>query len=102
MDNDLEVFADQIISELGVGDLPEEKQASILQQMGELWLKRISAATFERLGDEKADEYLAFAETHTPEEAADWIKKILPDYEAWVATLRKEFLDEMKALAQGK
>lgn len=101
MENDIEVFANQIISELGIGDLPEEKQEGILRQMVELWLKRLSAETFERLGEEKTDEYLKYAETHTPEESSQFIKSALPDYDSWAIDLRNRFLAEMKSLTNG-
>lgn len=58
MDNNKQSQAlDELVKELGIDSLPENKQSELLIKMTEVLLKRIFIETMEKLGEQGRDEY---------------------------------------------
>ncbi len=85
-----------IIQELGLQDLPEDKQGELLAQMTEALLKRMTVQILEKLSDEKVKEFDALQGSGDPEKVTAFLRANIPDYDAMLEQTVKEFKEEMK------
>ncbi|QQS60926.1 MAG: hypothetical protein IPN70_03480 [Candidatus Moraniibacteriota bacterium] len=86
-----------ILRDLGVENIPQEKQEEILSGIGELLLKEIFLATIDRLSKEQQDEYEELLSKEvSPEEVENFLKNAIPDYEMVVATVTKDLMEDLK------
>lgn len=89
------IMQQTIIDELGLGDLPQEKQENLLVKIGELIMKRIYLETMESL--EKADQdKLIDLMDNNPEGVEAFLKEKFPEYDDFVKKVVDEFKKEMK------
>lgn len=97
MANDIE----NIMSELGISDLPIDAQDRILSQFTENLVKSISLAIMEKLPEDKLGEFEKISETGDQEKINQFLSAQLPDYQTFiqnVITAEKE--DFKKTVAQ--
>lgn len=87
-----------LMEELGLSELPQEKQEQLLIKMTEVLLKRIFLETIEKLDDQGKEEYQKLVEsgTATPEQMEEFLKSRINDYEGLVKKVVDEFKEEMK------
>ena len=87
-----------LMEELGLSDLPQDKQEQLLIKMTEVLLKRIFLETMEKLDDQGKEEYQKMVEsgTATPEQMEEFLKSRVNDYEGLVKKVVDEFKEEMK------
>lgn len=87
-----------LMEELGLSDLPQDKQEQLLIKMTEVLLKRIFLETMEKLDDQGKEEYQKMVEsgTATPEQMEEFLKSRVSDYEGLVKKVVDEFKEEMK------
>ena len=64
-----------LIKELGINNLPEDKQAQIITKMTEVLLKKIFVETMDKLGEQGVEEYEKMLEKNaSPEEMEEFFK----------------------------
>jgi len=85
------------LDELGLGDLPQEKQEAILVKMTEVILKRIFLETVEKLSDTDKEDYAQMIESQSePDQIENFLKEKIPNYEEMVKEIVENFKKEMK------
>lgn len=87
----------QLVKELGIDSLPEDKQQELIIKMTEVLLKRIFLETMEKLGDTGRAEYekMLNGET-TPEKVEEFLKSNIGNYEEMIQGVIEKFKKEMK------
>lgn len=86
----------QLIKDLGIDTLPEDKQNELIIKMTEVLLKRIFLETMERLGEQGREEYEKMSEGELePEQVAAFFKEKINDYDEMVENIIEEFRAEM-------
>ncbi len=89
------IMQQTIIDELGLGDLPQEKQENLLVKIGELIMKRIYLETMESLEKPDQDKLLDLMD-NKPQEVEAFLKEKFPDYDNFVKKVVDDFKKEMK------
>jgi galactose-1-phosphate uridylyltransferase len=85
-----------LIEEMGLSDLPEEKQQELVSKMFEVVLKRIYVEANERLSEENRkalDEMIS--KDVQPEEVEKFLQEKIPDYSEMINNILAGFKDEM-------
>ena len=86
----------QLIKDLGIDSLPEDKQNELIIKMTEILLKRIFVETMDKLGEQGREEYEKMSEGQVePEQIAAFFKDKISDYDEMVDNVVKEFRAEM-------
>lgn len=86
----------QLIYDLGLSDIPVEKQEELLVKMMEVVLKRIFVETMARLNDADKEMYMSMIEKNmTPEEVEAYVQDKIPRYNELVAEITRQLRDEM-------
>ncbi len=85
-----------IIKQLGLEDLPAEDQISLINQMTEAVLKRITISILEKLSEEEQDDFNKLADQEDPEKMEEFLKSKVENYEQMVEQIAKDFITEMK------
>ena len=87
-----------IIDELGLTDLPQEKQDQLLVRMTEVVLKRIFLETMEKLTESQQAEYEKLIDGDAdPEQLEIFLKEKIANYDEMVVKVVTDFKEEMKA-----
>ncbi len=88
-----------LMEELGLTDLPQDKQEELIIKMTEVLLRRIFLETMEKLDDSGKNEYqkLVEGENATPEKMEEFLKSKINNYDQLVQKVVDEFKEEMKA-----
>jgi hypothetical protein len=92
------ILQQSIIEELGLGNLPQEKQEENLVKMTEVLLKKIYLETFEKLGETDREELAKMLDTEepNPEKIESYLRTKIEDYDGFVKSIVEEFKGEMK------
>jgi hypothetical protein len=86
-----------LLEELGLSNLPQDKQDELLIKMTEVLLKRIFLETMDKLGDQGMKEYDKMVEEGaTAEQLEEFFKSRIINYETMVQKVIEEFKEEMK------
>jgi septum formation inhibitor MinC len=86
-----------LIEELGLSDLPPEKQEQLIDKMTEVLLKRIFLETMERLDDQGKEEYEKMITAGTnPEEMEQFLTSRIKNYDEMIKKTVEDFKNEMK------
>ena len=86
-----------LMDELGLSNLPEDKQNELLIKMTEVLLKRIFLETMDKLGAEGMREYDKLVEDGaSAEQLEEFFKSKISNYEKMVQKVIEEFKEEMK------
>lgn len=96
MDNQSQVQK-SIMEELGLSDLPQNKQEQLLIKMTEVVLKRIFLETMEKLTEEGRKEYENLVENGaSSRQMEEFLQSKIPNYEIMVQKVVDDFKEEMK------
>jgi len=88
---------EDIVRELGLENLPEDKQKELIEKMTETLFSRIYAETLERLSDADKEIYFGMIDQKSsPEEFDKFLMEKIPDYEQMVQKTIANFKEEMK------
>lgn len=90
------VIKQTIIEELGLQDLPQEKQDELMTQIGEVVMKRIYLETMETLEKEDQEKLVDLMEKD-PENVETFLREKISDYDNFVKKVVDEFKTELKA-----
>jgi hypothetical protein len=86
----------QLVKELGIDTLAQEKQDELMIKMTEVLLKRIFLETMEKLGDDGREAYEKLTEEEVaPEQVEEFFKERISDYDSMVQQVILEFKKEM-------
>jgi len=70
-----------IAADLGIKDLPQEEQKTLIAQFGEVALKAATLAVVEKLADEKRGEFTKLAEAGDPPALKAFLDREVPRHE---------------------
>ena len=95
--------ADQnIITTLGLDNLPEEQKAQMLEQMNDLVQKRLLLRVLDSLDDDKRAEYEQLLDQEDQNAINSFIQQNVPQFKDWlfeeVYTLKSELSDRAEKL----
>jgi hypothetical protein len=86
-----------LVAELGLADLPQEKQEQLLVRMTEVVLARIFVETMDKLSEHDQETYNSLIEREaTPEELQKFLTEKIVNYDEMVKKIVDEFKEEMK------
>ncbi|HEX8973921.1 MAG TPA: DUF5663 domain-containing protein [Patescibacteria group bacterium] len=86
----------QLIADLGIDKLSEDKQNELIIKMTEVLLKRIFLETMEKLGEQGRLEYEQLTEGDVqPEQVEAFFKEKIHNYDSMVEDVIREFKEEM-------
>ena len=87
----------ELVEELGLSSLPQDKQEELLIKMTEVLLKRIFVETMEKLSDTDRETYEKMVDENTdPEKIGAFLKEKVYDYDGMVEKIILDFKEEMK------
>ena len=87
---------EDLVKEMGIDSLPEDKKNSLLIKMTDALLKRIFIETMEKLDDQGRDEYGEMMEKNpTPEEVESFFSERIGDYDELVRKTIVDFKNEI-------
>lgn len=88
----------QLIKDLGIDTLSQDKQNELIIKMTEVLLKRIFLETMDKLGEQGREEYEKMSEGEVqPEQMEAFFKEKISNYEEMVQGVIDEFRGEMIA-----
>ena len=92
------ILQQSIIEEMGLQNLPKEKQEDILVKMTEVLLKKIYLETFEKLGEADREELAKMldGEGAEPEKVEGYLRGKIEDYDGFVKKIVEDFMADMK------
>jgi hypothetical protein len=86
-----------LLNDLGLGNLSEDKREELIAKMTEVVLKRIFIETVEKLNEKDQEEYAKMIENKvTPEEMEKFLLEKIPDYDAMVKKIVDDFKEEVR------
>lgn len=87
----------QLVKDLGIDTLSQDKQNDLIIKMTEVLLKRIFLETMEKLGEQGRDEYEKITQEKdvTPERMEEFLKNNIADYDQMVQKIVEDFKTEM-------
>ena len=85
-----------LLLELGLGDLPEEERKKLLKQIYETLEMRVGMKLAEHMSDEQLDEFESFIDTNDEAGALKWLETNFPDYPKVVASELEKLKAEIK------
>lgn len=89
----------ELIEELGLSSLSEDKKEQLLLKMSEAILKRVFVETMRRLGEnDQADYEKMIDQNASPEEVEKFLHEKISGYDGMVKKIIEEFKEEMKKI----
>lgn len=86
-----------LIDELGLADLPQEKQEQLMVKMTEVVLKRIFVETMEKLTEKDQEAYSEMIDKNAaPEEVEKFLTEKISGYNEMVKKVVEDFKEEIK------
>ncbi len=83
---------DILIAELGIGELPEEAQDEVVSKLGEIVLKSVTVAIFEKLSPEARVEFDAITTAGDNDRVQEFLTKNITDMPALMEAEVKKVL----------
>ena len=92
------ILQQSIIEEMGLQNIPKEKQEEILVKMTEVLLKKIYLETFENLAEADREELAKMldSEEAQPEKVEGYLRTKIEDYDGFVKKIVENFTQDMK------
>lgn len=88
----------QLITDMGIDTLSQDKQNELIIKMTEVLLKRIFLETMEKLGEQGREEYEKMSEGEiSAEQIETFFKEKIQNYDEMVMQIIEEFKTEMLA-----
>lgn len=82
----------EFLTAIGIADAPEETKAKLIAGIENLAQKRMVTELSNRLTDAQAEEFGAITDE---QQAADWLKTNVPDFEQMVTNILSEIRDDI-------
>lgn len=90
---------DNLLKELGLGDLPADEKNKMLAHIYETLELRVGMRLAEQMSDEQLDEFESFIDRNDEAGALKWLETNFPDYKKVVADELEKLKSEIKAQA---
>ena len=90
---------ENLIKDLGIDQLPEDKREEVLTLMTEALLKRIVVVALERIPGNKKEEFDEIFKSRDSEKINEFLSDNIPGYEKMVKNEIENFKKEMKKTA---
>ncbi|MDB5160986.1 MAG: hypothetical protein JWO96_366 [Candidatus Saccharibacteria bacterium] len=90
---------DNLLKELGLGDLPAEEKNKMLAHIYETLELRVGMRLAEKMTDAQLDEFEAFIDRNDEEGALRWLETNFPNYKDTVAEELNKLKEEIKSQA---
>lgn len=90
---------DNLLKELGLGDLPAEEKNKMLSHIYETLEMRVGMKLAEQMSNEQLDEFEGFIDRNDEAGALKWLETNFPDYKKVVADELETLKTEIKASA---
>jgi len=86
----------QLIKDMGIDTLSEDRQNELILKMTEVFLKKIFLETMKELDDDSREEYTKMVDEEvTPEKMETFLKDKIKNYDEMVQRVVEEFKKEM-------
>lgn len=92
------VLNQNIITDLGIDQLPKEKQEEIIMVMGGIILKRITLRILESLPEAKRKEFDEVCASGDQEKVTKFFEQNIPGYQQMIEEEAEKFKKEMKEM----
>lgn len=86
---------DNLLQQLGLGDLPEQERKALLRQMYDTLELRVGMTIAEQMTEEQLDEFEAFMDAKDQQGALRWLETNFPDYKKVVANEMEKLKNEV-------
>ncbi len=90
---------DNLLKELGLGDLPAQEKNAMLRHIYETLEMRVGMKLAEQMTNEQLDEFEGFIDRNDEAGALKWLETNFPDYKNVVASELESLKNEIKASA---
>jgi len=90
---------DNLLKELGLGDLPAEEKNKMLAHIYETLELRVGMTLAEKMTDAQLDEFEAFIDRNDEDGALKWLETNFPNYKDTVADELNKLKEEIKTQA---
>lgn len=90
---------DNLLRELGLGDLPAQEKNTMLRHIYETLEMRVGMKLAEQMSNEQLDEFEGFINKNDEAGALKWLETNFPDYKQVVASELEKLKAEIKASA---
>jgi hypothetical protein len=72
----------QVAADLGIAELPDDKQKEVIAQFGEIALKAATMAVLEKLSETTREEFMRLAQAGEPAALQAFLDREVPGHEA--------------------
>lgn len=97
--NQQKQIQEDILHELGLENLPEDKQKELIGKMTETIMKKIFLETLDKLNDADKEIYAKMIdEKVSPEDVDKFLAEKIPDYEQMLQKIIVDFKEEIKSI----
>ncbi len=87
---------DQLVEDLGMNDLPQDKKDELLAKISEAFLGRIFVEVMEKIGEDGRDEYEKLMEKNPePQEVDKFFASKIENYDGFVTKVAQDFKEEL-------
>lgn len=90
---------DNLLKELGLGDLPTDEKNKMLAHIYETLELRVGMTLAEKMTDAQLDEFEAFIDKNDEDGALKWLETNFPNYKDTVAEELTKLKEEVKSQA---
>lgn len=90
---------DNLLKELGLGDLPAQEKNTMLRHIYETLEMRVGMKLAEKMTNEQLDEFEGFIDRNDEAGALKWLETNFPDYKDVVASELENLKNEIKSSA---
>lgn len=90
---------DNLLKELGLGDLPVQEKNTMLRHIYETLEMRVGMKLAEQMSNEQLDEFEGFIDKNDEAGALKWLETNFPNYKDVVAAELENLKNEIKASA---
>jgi Protein of unknown function (DUF5663) len=90
---------DNLLKELGLGDLPTDEKNKMLAHIYETLELRVGMTLAEKMTDAQLDEFEAFIDKNDEDGALKWLETNFPNYKDTVASELAKLKEEVKSQA---
>jgi hypothetical protein len=91
-----EILTKDILEEMGVDTLSEDKKIILIEKMSDIVQKRLTIRLVEEMGEEQKDDFEKIADS--PDKVADFLQESFPNFmgilQEEVAKVKKEMIEE--------
>ena len=97
---DQQQLAQQIIDELGIGSLPEDKRDEMIAEIGAIIYQAVLMRVVPLLSPEEQSQFDALADEDNPQKLLDWLQSTVEDFNVIVADELAKFKNDAGSMLE--